>query len=995
AILFLSTIRSSTRPRTHPVPPLKPFVPSLLPLLTDSDPTVRQTSFAAVVELFTDESVSRAARADLKKGLERTRVPQKTIDAILDRVLGGGGGAGATKGEGTTSVEDVTTSLSRVNVSSGSGSGSGAMVDESDAAANSVAPPPRHPPRSRTAVASPTPSTTTPASGSIGDSLAPRPKSSSSKPFNPTLPATAFPSDPSSVHSTPSQIQAVYLASVSDLWNEVESFKPSFEGKETEKNWIERDRAVTKLRGMVVGGAAGEAWRDEFVRAIKEVQDGIVKTLLDPFLPQFLSMASQTKKIVATASQETVEALIRHGSFHVKTVHLLAGLLESEKTTSARAFVSRHLATFVSVHSTTNVARQRFDSTGATDLVVEAIRRGLSDPNADVRLNSREAYWAFVGAGSDAWSDRAENEVRQGLDGQARKLLDAAGPVKRREDGAGDKNGGANVRPAPRRSVGVARREVSSTTTTTTASNSRGTTPSATRDRVQGQGDAPPSEASGTKKPTMRELMIAAKRKALAERKEQERRDQANLADADADGSNWSSLDHVDDQTGGPRPEEPRLQDTVSPFASNRPRRDSSPDHPLEGEPVSGPSSPSPSHPRPVSSQPSNPSARLPELPVVDPIVDDALESRALQAQQTVERLIEIGEEERDHANGTSVAPAAASSVVGDEPRSTDTTTLSEVQTPVSSSASPRASNLVVRTGDLDDLAEAFRVPSAIDLSTIKRLSTVSRDFVVRVEVGDGLDGSDLDPVAATSESFKAWKDARRFDSIWNGLKRYLVDPTTVSFTRPVEDVRDQAHLTEVDRPSTQNGLGREMALGALRDLVENQSPCLIGHEADVFELLFELRRDSSRTTSASTESIATLFASRLEPLYGLGTLSPALSRYVAPASSSSSSSTRPELSAETATADASVLALALKLVGTFFEALPAEVLEDVVPQFKELVQKALNHTGSGELRRAAINSLVSAQVILNDEKRLVEMVGGLTPEQANLLAYYCAKRGA
>ena len=77
----------------------------------------------------------------------------------------------------------------------------------------------------------------------------------------------------------------------------------------------------------------------------------------------------------------------------------------------------------------------------------------------------------------------------------------------------------------------------------------------------------------------------------------------------------------------------------------------------------------------------------------------------------------------------------------------------------------------------------------------------------------------------------------------------------------------------------------------------------------------------------AATEAVATAFAGHLEPLYGLGTLCPALASYLA-------SSSAP------AEAKARSYALGLKLVGAFFEELPAEVLEDVFPDAKDLIKQ-------------------------------------------------------
>ena len=206
-----------------------------------------------------------------------------------------------------------------------------------------------------------------------------------------------------------------------------------------------------------------------------------------------------------------------------------------------------------------------------------------------------------------------------------------------------------------------------------------------------------------------------------------------------------------------------------------------------------------------------------------------------------------------------------------------------------------------------------------------------------------------------------------------------------------------------------------DAALRLLRDLVENQFPCFVGAEANLFELLFTLRErstrnvrrlllDSSRSAQilttfscahrqsiAATEVISSSFAARLEPVYGLGVLKPALATY---------------LSASSETPTPGSFTLALRLFGNFLERLPGEVVEDVVPQWADLIRRALEDADSGDLRRAAIMSLVSAQsalassAIADDDdadgvsaQRLDELVGGLRPDQRNLVAYYIARR--
>lgn len=53
---------------------------------------------------------------------------------------------------------------------------------------------------------------------------------------------------------------------------------PHFEGKETEHNWQDRERAIFRLRGMLSGGIPDELVV-AFVLGLKRLQEGIIKAV--------------------------------------------------------------------------------------------------------------------------------------------------------------------------------------------------------------------------------------------------------------------------------------------------------------------------------------------------------------------------------------------------------------------------------------------------------------------------------------------------------------------------------------------------------------------------------------------------------------------------------------------------------------------------------------------------------------------------------------------
>ncbi|GAA5951294.1 hypothetical protein JCM21900_003829 [Sporobolomyces salmonicolor] len=1021
ALHFLLAIRAPSSPSSAPLPPLRPFTPLLLPLLSDSDPSVRSVALTATITIFSAPCVAPAARADLKKAMLKLDVAKKVQDQILSAVLGSGGGGGVP--------------IER-SPSQGSTSSLGGRSDSSRGASASSRPASSPPPGG--------PATRTRTRAQLAQTQPPSLLSS--------LPAAAFPSDPSAVHSpSSSDISPVYLASERDLREQVERMKPCFEGKETEHNWMERDRSVATLRGMLLGGVDKGELVETFVRAVKEVQDGILKTcsslrttlaisaltliselstslppsqldvVLDAFLTHTLSMAGQTKKITASASQATVTSLLTHSSYHHRTAQLLlAGM--GEKIVSARQFVSSHLLTFLSVHASRS--KSAMDSTGGTDDLEAAIKKALTDANAQVRENARRAYWEFV----KTWPGARAERITAGLDTNGRKLLEKSRPQDAPEGFAGEEGA---VKPS-------------------------------------GNSSSSTIGVSGAKKPSVREIMLAAKRKAAAERAaeasvstEVRSREGAELGSSVGSASAAETVRSPLTLGRSTRPGLVSSHSTPSKSPAHRlsmassdlapsPSNSASPAHPSHaGEDVSAPtptpdllnfSSPfrldsplpsasprttTPAHPKyspsVASSAASDQSSRAGPLtvPEPEPVVDDALKEQAMQAEQAAERLLEIAQDEDDGdevdrptspsdrldrsttpkagekvptATTTAMGMGAmhtplvagrrfgANDVFEDSPDVKDGMGAgagkgrgnwwmhkSENQPP----APPLAPDSPTRTAEIDALIASLASLS-IDSTSLRKLSALSKERPVREAddedglMGGGEQGTPSRSVAngngkasgredATTAA-KWWSEGRRFSTVYEGLRALLLQPETT-------------------------GSSRDMALILLKDLVENQFPCFVGDEAGVFSLLLRLREDPSRTSIAATEAISTSFAARLEPLYGLGSLSPALSSYLAASRAPSDAIARS-------------FALGLRLVGTFFEALPVEVLEDVLPQTKELLKRALNDPHSGDLRRAAINALVSAQSVLGDEQRLVVMLEGLTKDQANLLSYYCAKRG-
>ena len=90
------------------------------------------------------------------------------------------------------------------------------------------------------------------------------------------LPAAAFSTEPLPGMA---DISPIYIASEKDLTDEFEAMRGGFEGKETEFNWMVRDKSVGRIRGMIRGGVTNGAFAELFLSSFKGVLEGVLKTV--------------------------------------------------------------------------------------------------------------------------------------------------------------------------------------------------------------------------------------------------------------------------------------------------------------------------------------------------------------------------------------------------------------------------------------------------------------------------------------------------------------------------------------------------------------------------------------------------------------------------------------------------------------------------------------------------------------------------------------------
>jgi CLIP-associating protein 1/2 len=224
------------------------------------------------------------------------------------------------------------------------------------------------------------------------------------------------------------QMDPLDVYSKHELEDIFSAMHPSFEGRESEQNWLAREKNCTKLRRMTRGNAPTE-YQLLFLAGIKALLDGILKAVnslrttlssrgcltiqdlaricgpgIDPMveilMQNLVKLCGGTKKIASQNGNVTVACILAHTSYHHRILqHLWAAC--QDKNVQPRTYCTTWLKTVLEKHSN---QKSHIEHTGGLELIEKALKRGLADANADVRVGMRGTYWVFA----RTWPARAE-----------------------------------------------------------------------------------------------------------------------------------------------------------------------------------------------------------------------------------------------------------------------------------------------------------------------------------------------------------------------------------------------------------------------------------------------------------------------------------------------------------------------------------------------------------------------------------------------------------
>lgn len=219
--------------------------------MEDNDAKVRDCAKQSVIELFTGPAVTDAARADLKKELTSKSVRKGIAESVLNEVAARASVATAlppTKSDAPKEYVPPSVALM-----AGKNGPSGPEVRPISRVASGTMP-------------------TRPASRAVASSTSVTSGGRSTPIAEVSSAEVKIVYVSHSAHYFTCRFHADHtfkIASDRDLETEFGNFVKPYEGKESEANWLDRDRAVTRVRGMVKGDVHNR-FEDTFLACLQQ-----------------------------------------------------------------------------------------------------------------------------------------------------------------------------------------------------------------------------------------------------------------------------------------------------------------------------------------------------------------------------------------------------------------------------------------------------------------------------------------------------------------------------------------------------------------------------------------------------------------------------------------------------------------------------------------------------------------------------------------------------
>lgn len=257
-----------------------------------------------------------------------------------------------------------------------------------------------------------------------------RPSHASAPRVQPPRPAST-PAAASSSRPSPSQesdLQPMTVASSREIDDLVRDMLPCFEGRETEQNWLLRERNIITLRRLTLGSAP-HRFPEAFIGGVKAILDGSFKavnslrttvstngclfiqdlarccgsqidSMVEIIMQNMVKVCANMKKITAQNGNATVSVIIDNVSYHIRLLQHVSNACQ-DKNVQLRLFGSGWLKTLLTRQAP---YKNSMEHGGGLTLIIMSLKKGLSDANPGVREAMRGVYWFFV----SIWPSRAD-----------------------------------------------------------------------------------------------------------------------------------------------------------------------------------------------------------------------------------------------------------------------------------------------------------------------------------------------------------------------------------------------------------------------------------------------------------------------------------------------------------------------------------------------------------------------------------------------------------
>ncbi|KAK2613453.1 hypothetical protein N8I77_000366 [Diaporthe amygdali] len=349
------------------------YVPRLMELLEDADPSVRDTAKTTVIELFRD--ASGTAKADLKKQLENFRVRPAIKQAIVKELIP----RSTTPAPDENGPAELPRPVSRPNLSA-------SVSSVSTFSERPITPMPD----TRTETVEPSYLNTT---RELDDMF--------------TQMHTYF-DGKESEHNWMLREQSINKLRRLMAGNAVSDYHdPFLAGMRSLLDGI--IKAITSLRTSL--SKEGCALVQDIAINYGPGMDPMVELLMQTFI----KVSAATKKIASQQANVCIDTIIGRVTYTNRIMQHVAGAC-TDKNVQPRLYATEWLKTLLKkeAHHKSHV-----EHNGGLDLIEKSIKKGLNDANPGVREKMRATFWTFHGI----WPARAE-ALMNTLEPTAQKLLE-------------------------------------------------------------------------------------------------------------------------------------------------------------------------------------------------------------------------------------------------------------------------------------------------------------------------------------------------------------------------------------------------------------------------------------------------------------------------------------------------------------------------------------------------------------------------------------------